>query len=532
MVPFVLPPFLYAETHYRFPFFVSLLKKPEPEVVIDAPHRLEPGRQLPLLVLVKDAHMYPALLHEVTAFIRLPNGEEIGRQLVTEPIDLKEQWWWKVFEIDVSRLQGTIEVDVRFTLETRGKRRAYHNDNYRTSSRAPLRIYIAGDPLPRVPGLYYGDLHTHSHYTTDQVEYGSPPSASRTLSEAMGLSFFAVTDHSYDLDDAVDHYLVNDPELTKWKSLQMELDTLNAGTKTFVIIRGEEISCGNRRGKNVHLLNLGARAFLAGSGDSAERWFQLKPEHSIQEIVKHKEERTLLAAAHPTEPVPFLQKLLLGRDIWRKDDWSTGIEGFQCANGTWAEGFQQGKQEWISTLLDGTRMILLGGNDAHGNFNRFRQIGIPFFRIRESTKHIWGKIRTAVFVDDPLTEESILMALKGGRCIVTDGPVVSFSVSLQNGKSGHIGNRVVGKTLTLKLSARSSREFGALDAIRIYRGDLDKRAEGVIQSWDGIAAYAEELEIPLDVSGPSYLRAEAVTLSDSWDSLPHFCFTNPIWISP
>jgi len=52
-----LPLFLYAETHYRFPYFFSLLRKNEPEIIADAPHRIEPGSPLPILILIKDAHL-------------------------------------------------------------------------------------------------------------------------------------------------------------------------------------------------------------------------------------------------------------------------------------------------------------------------------------------------------------------------------------------------------------------------------------------------------------------------------------------
>ena len=54
-----LPLFLYAETHYRFKYFFSFLKKQEPELLADAPHRVEPGKDIPILILSKDADRYP-----------------------------------------------------------------------------------------------------------------------------------------------------------------------------------------------------------------------------------------------------------------------------------------------------------------------------------------------------------------------------------------------------------------------------------------------------------------------------------------
>ncbi|MBL7046950.1 MAG: hypothetical protein ISR95_04895 [Candidatus Marinimicrobia bacterium] len=53
---------LYAEIHYRFPFFpFSRYHIREPEIISDAPYRLESGNSLPILILIKDARTIPML---------------------------------------------------------------------------------------------------------------------------------------------------------------------------------------------------------------------------------------------------------------------------------------------------------------------------------------------------------------------------------------------------------------------------------------------------------------------------------------
>ena len=47
LLPLIVFPLLYAETHYRFKYFFSFLKKNEPEILADIPHRLEPNAALP-----------------------------------------------------------------------------------------------------------------------------------------------------------------------------------------------------------------------------------------------------------------------------------------------------------------------------------------------------------------------------------------------------------------------------------------------------------------------------------------------------
>jgi len=61
-------PFLYAETHYRFKYFFSYLKKKEPEIIADMPFRLQAGKLLPILIVIKDADKYPVVIHELIVY--------------------------------------------------------------------------------------------------------------------------------------------------------------------------------------------------------------------------------------------------------------------------------------------------------------------------------------------------------------------------------------------------------------------------------------------------------------------------------
>ncbi len=65
---------LYTEMHYRWWPLPSRYFRKEPELLADAPRRVEPGRALPLLLLVKDAHRYPITLERVTVEVETPDG--------------------------------------------------------------------------------------------------------------------------------------------------------------------------------------------------------------------------------------------------------------------------------------------------------------------------------------------------------------------------------------------------------------------------------------------------------------------------
>jgi hypothetical protein len=528
-----LPFFLYAETHYRFRFLPSLLKKLEPEVIADLPHRLDLGQDIPLLVIVKDAHKNPARLLGVRATLVRPKVAPETLELLEHPCELTQRFFSQVFHIARPRGTGWLEIDVAMTIEIGNKRTTYHNDNHITSSHRSLRVFLSESRLPSFQGLVLGDPHTHSNYTDDQVEFGSPLAGSRELCRAMGLSYFCVTDHSYDLDDRLDSFLENDPSFPKWKALQKEIDDLNADTRDFAIVRGEEVTCRNADGANVHCLVYGQREFIQGSGDGAERWFQTRSENTIGDVVSQRSSGAIAIAAHAREPVPFLQRVLLGRGIWSiRDLDQSELTGLQIINGRLDRGFEESYRAWTRLLLEGRCVTAIAGNDAHGNFNRFRQIGIPFLQIRESDEQIFGKWRTGVILDQPLSECAVIECLSRGRAIMSDGPVLRLSATDESGQVRQIGETISPGLLTVRVDAYSSKEFGAIESIRIFAGVRAKGVEQMASEFHHLGSFECSKTVTFDRGQCDYLRAETATFADgSFDSKIHQCYTNAIWVA-
>jgi membrane-associated protease RseP (regulator of RpoE activity) len=119
-------------------------------------------------------------------------------------------------------------------------------------------------------------------------------------------------------------------------------------------------------------------------------------------------------------------------------------------------------------------MIALAGNDAHGNFNRFRQIGIPFLTIRESEHQLFGKMRTGVFLES-LSEKNFLNAIHSGMVILTDGPIANLSVINSDHYISSIGCTFFGKEQTVLLELFSSTEFGTIDSYKLFKGCIGQK---------------------------------------------------------
>ncbi len=519
----ILPPlFGYAEIHYRFGFLLTPLFRRRPEVIAEIPHRLQRGNDLPVLLIVKDAHRYPIRLIAVECLF----SEGVRHRFpLNQPVSAPYRDF--ILNVPAAVLRplpgGDNRIHIKIEYELRGKRHLVFTDNYPGTSHKPLEFYLSEEALPRFPGWLYGDLHTHTFFTHDQVEFGASMESTAVLSQAVGLQFFAATDHSYDLDDREDDFLQNDATLPKWNRLLQEAKHRNRTHSDFTIIPGEEVTVRNQKGRNVHLLVLNHSAYFHGSGDSGERWFHTYSEHSIPQILSRLEPNALAAAAHPAEQPPFLQKRLIGRGSWSAQDVaSQGLTGLQLLNGT--DGIDLSL--WIKALLSGKRLLLLAGNDAHGAFARSRFMHIPFVTITESQTHLHGVWRTGVYAEQPATVETLINALHSGAVFCTNGPALEMEAAGPNGRRpmGSVG----AQAKQIRIRALSSAEFGSLDRFLLW-GGKDGRETVIYEHHfsDIPLAWDAQIDLPAAASY-RYIRSQLTTKRND---KTFTALSNPIWFN-
>ncbi len=527
------PLLAYAETHYRFPGIPSLYFKREPEIIFDLPKRIEPNEDLPILLLVKDADSYPVIIKSIRASIK-SGRQKINIALNEVDISIGTYLYYQFFTIEKNKLpRGEFEVDIGVDYSVSGKLRRARNDNHRRLTHRPFYVYKAPNSWPKDNGWYAGDLHIHSDATDDFVEFGAPIDVYKRFVRTIGISWLAITDHSYDLDDEPGKYYAPDPELKRWETLKKQID--RASDHECIIINGEEVSCGNSNNRNVHLLALNIDKFIPGYGDSGESWFHNSPTSSIKEVAENTlRQGGLPIAAHPGEKPLYLEKLLLNRGPWGSEDLRDGsIQHLQIFNGRRTDSFLRGIELWRGLLLDGYKRYIVAGSDAHGNFNRLRQIKTPFVSFRESDKQTFGLSRTLIYLGDVYpSERSILQAIKRGNCIITDGPFIGLSMRNNDGLTFIPGDSVDNFTHNeweVNISIKSSEEFGYFRELIIFLGNILKKEESeVIHKTDFDSDYEyffEEINFQDAVKdkGEFYIRGMLTTTKGN------ICLTNPIW---
>ena len=500
----------YAETHFKFKLPWSLLYKPWPEIQTDAPFQFVPGIEPTLWIVVRDAHRFPTLIEKIDISIA---GTEDFRASKTVDLQIRATEQFGFYPVKLGKLPaGNYDIDCRISAKrinengepTADKERSFSRWNLPGLKPAPLKIQVLAEEPPKAPGFVAGETHCHTHYSADHVEHGASPAVLQQAAKAVGLDFVSCTDHAYDFAYTTEDYTKEaDTPLTRFDMLREEIRKLNdsqAENMPFMIA-GEEVSSGNSKGENVHMTVLGPEGYLPGLGDCGRNWLDNKPTFRISKLLEMTTAHCF--AAHPMQPMGYLEKFIFRRGYWsHKDlnlDASHKIRGIQFWNGTRDEGFKLGRDWWIEELGKGNFLLPIGGNDAHGDLNDTTSVSLPLISIRHSREHVFGKVRTVVKLDSPLTLNSLNEAFAGDNCYITDGPALWW----ERGE----------KKVTFH--ARNTQDFGgAFRYIRIYgrrRNNSGKLTPHEELCMESLVAAPTKTDISVNADNFAYLRAECET---------------------
>ncbi len=511
---------LYAEIHYRFfPLFPSLLYKREPEVLFDVPHRIGPGEDLPILLIINDILRFPAEPLKVGVTVSQPSHGtrlhqfiDLNNYEVEHPFKKLQRAF--LFPIPGTELPtGELFINATVTLKNSKKSWIVFNDNLNTSSKKAFRCFHSDTSLPGNELCTYGDIHVHSQFSQSHVEFGPPLAVIDKMAKSCGLSFIGITDHSYDLSCKMDDYLNEDQSLERWKC---QINALaDCSTFSTILLQGEEISCWNSLNDTVHLGALGITDFIPGSADGARQDLKFRQQLTIKQAVNDiRRQGGISFAAHPCSLSGLLQKLFLHRGHWSERDLEEHIDGIQILNNGFGKSWVRGKELWIKLLQQGKKLPLLAGNDAHGDFSRYRAIKMPFLSIYENFQRFMGYGMTGIF-GLCTTGEQIMDGIRNGCTFITTGPYISINYSNDPKDSAigissetHLGEQ-------LFLHSLSTPEFGSIRKVTVLSGTSREKDKEKIVFITNIKERSYDISVP--ISFPSlkkgdYLRAEVESI--------------------
>ena len=525
---------LYAETHFRFfSSFPSLLFKRQPEVLFDLPYRLEPGNDLPILLIINDNNRFPDVPERVAVAI---SGNGTGAEVfpandltaleVSHPLQPDQRAF--IYRIPAHRLpEGEFFVTATVTMRNGGKTYAVINDNLTTSTKRAFRCFNAPESLPGKGLCVYGDLHIHSQFSQSHVEFGPPVRVIDVMAKSCGLSFAGITDHSYDLSCETGDYLKENQSIDRWNLLQEQLG--NPSGLSTVLLPGEEVSCLNANGDTVHLGALNITGFIPGSADGARRNLAFRKSLTLTEAIAEIHRQGGIAfAAHPGSRSGLLQRLLLHRGSWSEADMMNELDGIQAFNSGFSPSWERGKVLWLKMLSENRRVPLLAGNDAHGDFNRYRSIKTPFLNIYEDFQRCMGYGKTGIY-GNCLSADEIVRNIKNGATFISTGPYISINYS-ENTDDCAIGNQRPEKPVTeLFVHAVTTREFGRLRTLKVFSGYPSSPEKLLFQKEFAVETFESISPISLsDLLSASYVRAEVTARGENGGI--HRAYTSACWL--
>ena len=443
-----------------------------------------------------------------------------------------------------------------------------------------FRTIVSPSDLPEIEGWCYGDAHYHSNYTDNPYEYGGPLPVTAEMAAAIGLSWVAVTDHSYGLSRPK----TEEEEVAgnRWHSRKKEIDAVNSQHDDILLIGAEEITV-KKPIPGLHILSYG-NPFIADQHAAGFGTYTMK-EAFDQILDQSNHQPGIVFAAHPASESYAWEDG--DYDIARRPEYAEMFAGLQIFNekilyqhttsssmdretvnpfltltedkrrSDWSRELITGINEhWVQRFLvpslarcrqGGTlrKCFVLAGSDAHMDFNyAFRPH--PAFLIHRLYDNAFGKVRTlarlSAATGSGLNEQNVLRALKTGNTLLTDGPLALFSLTTGgNPQVASLGGTITlppGAELELSLIWSSSVEFGPVNKIALYLGTADGEDEitsRIPGLGDEIAAHGYQGSLEHTFrnwsDSPAYLRLEACSSGQSpADDALFYCVTNPIWI--
>jgi hypothetical protein len=507
----------YPELHYApLGRRLSRLWQPWPELFLDLPWRVDAGRPLPLLAVWADARRFPVRLLRLELTLVSPRGQVERRAAdldlrldgqvggaVLERLVLEGAGLWQVWaDVELERLPGGVGVA--------GQRLRFRNQLAPGLPEDPLTCRVDAAPPPRLPGLVACDIHVHSSATRDMVEFGPPPDLLREAAAVLGVDAFALTDHSYDLDDAPDDWSRNDPSLPVWHAQQEWIRAANATPGPFVL-DGEECSVGGDAGGVLHLLLLHPPQFVAGSADGGEGVWPRRPEWRLSGLLEALEGSGCLpVAAHSAEVPGRSERWLLRRRAWSADELRRvpALQALSGGRGPWRDDALAG---WVDCLRAGGRPTLLAGSDSHGAFSLDRRVRRPLWRLEQDAGRRFGDGVSHVLLPAPALSPPaggadpraalLLDEMRAGRVMTGNGPLLAF---VDAAERVALGGPVAGGG-ALRLRAWLPEACGPAGTLRVLAGSTDGERERLVVEIQGPS---REIVLKDPWSRASWLRAE------------------------
>jgi hypothetical protein len=137
-------------------------------------------------------------------------------------------------------------------------------------------------------------------------------------------------------------------------------------------------------------------------------------------------------------------------------------------------------------------------------------------------------MRTAIKIADRFSVSEIIQSIKKNRVLVSNGPVLDVHLYNEVEQCSTIGDEAQGKNFKIEIAAKSTEEFGRLESLQLFFGNLVSNQEISLLR---ITAFSHPYDFSMEqllpyLSESGYLRLELDAKKS--DGCMTRCLTNPI----
>ena len=292
----------------------------------------------------------------------------------------------------------------------------------------PVKIDFNEDAFPKFEQWFCGDSHHHSIYTNTNFleiygELGAPLYAISEIGNALDIDWVTVTDHS-------NSFNAHQSDFGSWDNF---VEDCNLYPNCLI---GEEVNCrtsssGNFAGNSLpgnHILAYNIQSSFLDDGRNNVPLCKDR----IDEI--NNQEGAFAYVAHPESAADIIDVLDI-IDTWQ--NYSLDFKGLEIWNGDIRDSssnrqdLNNGLIKWKELLLNGRKVFISAGSDAHGDLNKK-----------------FGKEMTCVYAST-YSKENIFSGLKNGNSYMTNNGALIFSIS--NKKIGETTEVIGNSSITLNI---------------------------------------------------------------------------------
>jgi len=224
----------------------------------------------------------------------------------TQYVDITQDYWYFTLNIPKEKLTSyndIIDIEVNYSL------------NFESDQQQYFRVFRYNEGLPKINRWYRGDMHYHTYFSQNDVEFGLPVEAAKEAAAKIGLDWITVTDHSSDYDNYGSGMQNN------WDRLGTTVQNLNNADSSFMLFRAMEASIKNSEDDVVHALLYPSVSdpfcynfFLDGGGDISSTSNTI-----VQTLTNLTAYNGFCYAAHPFAEKDDLS-FFIGGGIWNLGD--------------------------------------------------------------------------------------------------------------------------------------------------------------------------------------------------------------------